>query len=419
VRRVALSVLVAGLLSLPALPANAAVTCQFFGLGNFLTINVGADSDFARIRRQSGGDNIEVRNSTTAVTCGGPTATVHNTNLVIINDNSPGGFPTVEISMENGPLAPGMANEPGSSDEIEIDVNGGGAVHLIFRGSEGADRWTFGTKGANLNAAEGTGVDRDLTYSGIGVTDQNTLGGPDVVDGRGGDKTGDPFRRRMQVNTLDGADRIFGGRRDDSIRPEGTTGSNDRIDGGKGRDDVNYVFFPGPIRGDLGRGLVTGAGRDRLVSIEGLFGSDGDDVLIGAPFPDLIWGNDGDDVLRPVSDTDPGQVDAASGALGTDTVSYSRQARRVVVDLDGPPIPYAEGPSIGFDQIFQMENAVGGRGNDRLDGSALANRLVGGAGSDRLFGQAGPDALDGGRHRDECDGGTEIDTFLRCEEAVQ
>jgi Ca2+-binding RTX toxin-like protein len=419
-RRLTTLVLVAGLLTLPALPANAAVTCTFFGLGNFLQVNIGADSDFARVRQQSGTDNLEVRNLNTVVSCGGPTATVDNTNLIVINDNSPSGVGSAEISVENGPLAPGFTGEPGSSDEIEIDINGGGATHFILRGSTGPDRWALGTKGINLNADESTGVDRDITYSGISATDQFTLAGPDRVDGRGGAMTGDMFRKVMQIQSGDGADRLFGGRRDDSLRPEGTSvGYDDRFDGGPGSDEVNYVFFAGPISGNLRTGIVKGAGTDRLTSVQGLFGSDGNDTLTGAPFIDRIWGGDGNDILIPVGG---GQADGVAGALGTDTVRYKREERRVVVNLGGSSIgcqQEATGTSIGEDCLFQVEYAVGGRGNDRLEGSSGPNRLVGGPGRDRLLGQAGSDSLDGGRHKDECIGGTELDSFIRCEEAVQ
>ncbi len=44
----------------------------------------------------------------------------------------------------------------------------------------------------------------------------------------------------------------------------------------------------------------------------------------------------------------------------------------------------------------QIENAIGGSGNDTLVGNALANRLTGGDGQDRLEGLGGNDTIDGG-----------------------
>ncbi|MBE1282245.1 MAG: protease [Rhodobacteraceae bacterium] len=52
-----------------------------------------------------------------------------------------------------------------------------------------------------------------------------------------------------------------------------------------------------------------------------------------------------------------------------------------------------------------IENAIGGTGNDRIQGNAAANKLTGGNGNDRLEGAAGNDILSGGRGLDRLDGG--------------
>ncbi|MRV71150.1 DUF4214 domain-containing protein [Duganella sp. FT92W] len=59
----------------------------------------------------------------------------------------------------------------------------------------------------------------------------------------------------------------------------------------------------------------------------------------------------------------------------------------------------------------QIENALGGAGNDAITGNALANRLDGGAGNDTLAGGAGDDVLDGGAGNDVLDGGAGNDTI--------
>lgn len=58
-----------------------------------------------------------------------------------------------------------------------------------------------------------------------------------------------------------------------------------------------------------------------------------------------------------------------------------------------------------------VENAIGGGGNDTLDGNAVANRLEGGAGNDILRGGGGNDTLIGGAGLDTLEGGAGTDTF--------
>ncbi len=48
------------------------------------------------------------------------------------------------------------------------------------------------------------------------------------------------------------------------------------------------------------------------------------------------------------------------------------------------------------DVLISIENVLGGLGNDRLAGSAVANVLDGGPGGDTLMGGAGDDQLIGG-----------------------
>lgn len=53
-----------------------------------------------------------------------------------------------------------------------------------------------------------------------------------------------------------------------------------------------------------------------------------------------------------------------------------------------------------------IENAVGGKGDDRIAGNIADNGLKGGGGNDRLFGDAGADKLSGGAGGDRLLGGT-------------
>jgi hypothetical protein len=93
---------------------------------------------------------------------------------------------------------------------------------------------------------------------------------------------------------------------------EGLDG-DDVLDGGDGVDTVTWESFPCCIRADLAAGTATGQGTDRLIGIENLTGSAGDDVLRGDGLAnrlagmggtDLLYGGDGDDTLLGGLDDD-------------------------------------------------------------------------------------------------------------------
>ena len=62
--------------------------------------------------------------------------------------------------------------------------------------------------------------------------------------------------------------------------------------------------------------------------------------------------------------------------------------------------------------VTEIEDAVGGSGNDSLVGSHLANTLTGNAGNDTIDGAGGDDKLDGGIGNDSLDGGTGADLMI-------
>ena len=100
---------------------------------------------------------------------------------------------------------------------------------------------------------------------------------------------------------------------------------------------------------------------------------------------------------------------------GTDTIDWSNQTGGAVIDLNegawsrlGPAywtgVAY-ESDTLAIAYDVEIENAVGGSGNDRIIGNALDNVLRGGSGNDTLEGHAGNDWLIGGGGSDTLDGG--------------
>ena len=73
---------------------------------------------------------------------------------------------------------------------------------------------------------------------------------------------------------------------------------------------------------------------------------------------------------------------------------------------DGRPVD-----NIGIAYGAKIENAIGGAGNDTINGNALNNVLSGNAGNDAIFGGDGLDTLNGGDGADMLSGGNDLDTL--------
>lgn len=176
----------------------------------------------------------------------------------------------------------------------------------------------------------------------------------------------------------DGNDSLFGGLGDDAL-----SGGNGRdlLDGGAGIDTARYDDAESGVTVSLARWgyqNTKGAGRDRLVDIENLVGSDFDDRLTGDGNANQLEGGDGKDRLK--------------GSFGDDTLLGGAGEDR----LDG---------GFGNDELD------GGADNDRLDGGFGDDTLEGGDGEDRLAGNFGDDELNGGADNDRLDGGFGDDTL--------
>jgi Ca2+-binding RTX toxin-like protein len=276
-------------------------------------------------------------------------ATVSSTDLIRLGRGGSSAGRVV-IALGGGPLAPGATDEPGGSDEIEIDPGGGfaGAAdpvgHLRVEGSPGADDVVAGG-GINLRGDEVDGVDSDVATQPW----QSVL-----VLGNGG---ADRLRAIGPGVDRSSAASFAGGAGDDRL--VGGSGS-DALDGGEGNDRLD--------------GAALG---DRLT------GGPGDDDLAGGEDTDWLVGGPGADTL----DGGPSPSSAANG----DIADYGDAQQGVVADLRlGVVTNDGFG---GADVIRGVERLFGGRFGDRLTGSLGSDELVGGEGDDVLTGLDGADLL--------------------------
>lgn len=92
---------------------------------------------------------------------------------------------------------------------------------------------------------------------------------------------------------------------------------------------------------------------------------------------------------------------------GTDTLDFSGFGNSQSIDLRAGSFSNVGGKtgnvSIALGTV--VENAIGGSGNDTINGNEAANVLVGNGGADTIYGWGGDDTLDGGSGDDTLDGG--------------
>ncbi|HEV2745807.1 MAG TPA: sulfatase/phosphatase domain-containing protein, partial [Allosphingosinicella sp.] len=321
----------------------------------------------------------------------------------------------------------------------------GGVWAEDLRGGDGNDRVSAGA-GADM-VAGGAGNDRldggegvdTLFYSsalaGVGVS--LARGGAQFTGGAGTDTlsgfenvTGSGFADRLEgdhrANILSGDagnDVLDGGR------------GNDVLDGGEGTDTASYALAASRVVVNLGRttpGNTGGAGIDRLVDVENLIGSLGNDVLTGSAGNNRLEGRDGGDRLNGAAGSD-----VLIGGLGRDTMAGGLGNDIYFVQQDEDQA--VEGSNGGRDQVrayldheladhFEelrlygaaqagtgngLANVITGTaGDNQLAGAGGDDTLRGGGGGDRMNGGAGNDRVDGGSGRDIMQGNDGADVFL-------
>jgi hypothetical protein len=167
------------------------------------------------------------------------------------------------------------------------------------------------------------------------------------------------------------------------------------VDGGAGNDVLSAVaaltpvgtsplgaiFLPVTMTGDAGNDVLVGGALPDTLS-----GGDGNDALYGGPGNDALNGGAGDDFLEG----DAG-ADSLLGGDGDDTASWAPSTAPVTVTLDG----VANDGASGEGDDAEVENIIGGHGDDTLIGDSGSNVIEGNDGNDTIDGGAGADQLDG------------------------
>jgi Ca2+-binding RTX toxin-like protein len=163
---------------------------------------------------------------------------------------------------------------------------------------------------------------------------------------------------------------------------------------------------------------VTSGDTDTLVGIENIIGGEGSDDLYGDVNSNHLEGGGGNDTLRGGDGDDllsgGAGNDSLDGGGGSDTVDYSYVGMTTNLSVTLATESAVTVGAVDFDVLFDIENVIGGAGDDRLTGYSVANVLSGGDGADTLSGGfnstgVGGDVLDGGSGNDTAD--YHFDTF--------
>lgn len=319
---------------------------------------------------------------------------------------------------------PGTGNLGGTAGlvytNVESLVGGGGNDTFVFAadgsfdgkidgGLGEANRLDFSTFTVPVVVNLGMGIATRIDDGGNTLWMVSVSSIQDAQGGSGGDiLIGDANANKLTggggSDTLVGEagnDTLIGGAGDDTYLL--TPGDTDTITeaAGEGNDTLSYSAYTTeyPVTVDLAAGTATGtAGVANIENVIGgsgddwltgdayanqLTGGSGSDILAGGAGSDTLIGGPGDDtyVLAPGGDTDT--ITEVAGE-GSDTLDYSAYVTGVAVTLGGL------GPGVSG-IVSNIENVIGGSGDDLLTGDANANRLDGGPGNDTLIGGAGDD----------------------------
>ena len=170
----------------------------------------------------------------------------------------------------------------------------------------------------------------------------------------------------------------------------------------QGTADADFVLATNAVSYDgLGGSDIIGGSDEGDV----LRGGMGNDSITGNGGDDLVYGDAGDDILIG---GDGSGNDTYDGGADTDTLIYSSAVNPITVDLEAGT---ATGDDIDNDAIENVENVIGGSGDDDISGDDKDNELSGGPGDDLINGRSGADILVGNEGSDTLTGGDDADTF--------
>ena len=260
------------------------------------------------------------------------------------------------------------------TDTVDYSMELGGQPVQIYMSAVGGD-YGYDTWG-----------DQDL-LSGI----ENVIGTAlnDYIQGSDADNVILGGAQNDSLHGLVGNDTLSGESGDDSLT--GGTG-NDLLMGGSGQDTLRGEAGDDTLMGGSEDDTLEGTGGNDLIygddGHDELVGGTGDDILVGGLGNDTAYGDDGDDLF--IAGTDGLGDDTYDGDSHFDTVSYTGTTAGITVSMSSRTVV---GPEIGTDTLWEIENVVGGTGNDTMTGNSEDNTFSYFGGMDSYDGNEGRDTV--------------------------
>lgn len=233
------------------------------------------------------------------------------------------------------------------------------------------------------------------------------IGGVQIITGSKEDgpvSAGDSASTQSQIILFQGdADATLeGGSANDILK---TDEGNDTLDGGAGDDNLDGGAGDDDLRGGADNDTLTGGAGDDHVD-----GGDGDDTIIAANGQgnDFYDGGNGSDTIKFTSSTAINDLTIDMRAVDRSGQSVNGVSIDTLLSDNGQPVnrnvgiayDSANPTQIGVDVLVNLENVIGGDGNDIIYGNFQNNEIFGGDGNDSIYGIGGDNYLDGGNGDD-------------------
>jgi Ca2+-binding RTX toxin-like protein len=321
------------------------------------------------------------------------------------------GMLNIDLAQPQSPYVP-VTNVTGGSGNDTITGN---ASNNVLFGGPGNDTLFGGSGNDTLYGQDGDdtligGTGNDSLQGGAGgdtyVFDPSagSLGGDTIVEAAAADSDTldfSAFASDISVNLANTS--LSVGTLSLSL-PSSTAIEN--VIGGTGNDTLT-----GNARANY---ILGGDGNDTIS------GGDGNDILEGGAGNDDLTGGSGDDLFRfDPTTTSNGTLDSdtvhESNGGGNDTLDLSAFSDDISMNLTLTSSQDVDTTTSGVLHVTlasganEIENVVGGSGNDNLTGNSLDNRLYGGEGNDTLTAGTGGSTLWGGDGNDTLTGGIGTD----------
>jgi Ca2+-binding RTX toxin-like protein len=280
-----------------------------------------------------------------------------------------------------------------AADVISIDFDGT-RVRVVENGvsksfaSSSAPRVSADLRGGNDRLTLGPGMTKSATVLGgagndtiVGAGGNDSLDGGSGVDSLRGMGGSDTLRINQGVANGDagkdlligtGPATLMGGSGGDTFKSEANSSTTAPL--------VSYLRAAGNVTASIDGVANDGTPGEQDNILPGVGG------IVGSKFNDTLRGSSQDEFFRGGDGTDD-----MFGGGGSDTADYSDHRQAVRVCLDGQRDNGAPGEN---DLVaIDIENILGGPGNDTLIGNNGENFIDGGLGADDMIGRGGTDTV--------------------------